>query len=53
MIFKEDMKIFSPVIIHLFEATYPHGTTIKQMRQDASKHGWIRIVLERMKSENE
>lgn len=48
MITKDDMQPFGPVIVHLFEAMYPNGTTFEQMRLDAPRHGWIRLVLEQI-----
>lgn len=53
MITKKDMKSFGPVIVHLFEAMYPNGITLEQMRLDAPQHGWIRLVLEQMEDSYE
>jgi len=53
MITKKDMEPFGPVIVRLFEAMYPNGTTLEQMRLDAPQHGWIRLVLEQMGDNHE
>lgn len=45
----DDMERFGGVIVRLFMAQYPDGTTLEQMRADAPTHGWIRLVLEEMK----
>lgn len=45
MITKDDMEQFGGVIVRLFMATYPDGTTLEQMKADAPQHGWIRLVL--------
>lgn len=46
MITKDDMERFGGVIVRLFMALYPDGTTLEQMRADAPQHGWIRAVLQ-------
>lgn len=48
MITVDDMKAFGGVILRLFVLMYPNGTTIEEMRNDAPRHGWIRMVLEQM-----
>lgn len=45
MITVQDMDRFGGVIVRLFLATYPDGTTVEQLRHDAPRHGWIRMVL--------
>lgn len=45
MITKDNMKPFGGVIVRLFMAQYPNGTTMEQFKADAPQHGWIRLVL--------
>ena len=51
MITDKDMERFGGVIVRLFRALYPNGTTPEQLRADAPQHGWIRRVLEEINDE--
>ena len=51
MITDKDMERFGGVIVRLFRALYPNGTTLEQMQADAPQHGWIRRVLEEINNE--
>jgi len=49
----EDVASFGFIIMTLFQAAYPTGTTLEQLEMDAESNGWVRAIVGSLKKEKE
>lgn len=41
----EDLARHGPIVVTLFRALYPEGLTLEELRNEAERHGFLRMVL--------
>lgn len=48
----DQLSMYGPIVQMLFRGAYPNGLAMDQLRDEASKHGYLRRILAALEKED-